>query len=162
MENAKRAGLELLDCLEPIGPEHTPTELVEHMFITIEMGCMQSGVMKRVAVPGTPLAHYGQITDFKLSHILAVQSLAMLSMGRLPWIGVHEPNEMGYLSGANLICAETGINPRDTAKDTAAGRGLNMAASRRILYESGFAYLRRGDDSKVALTMDYVNQCDRA
>jgi biotin synthase len=28
MENAKRAGLELLDCLEPIGPEHTANELV--------------------------------------------------------------------------------------------------------------------------------------
>ena len=51
MDNAKRAGLALQDCLEPIGTEHTPDELVDHIFKTIEKGVDTAGVMKRTPVP---------------------------------------------------------------------------------------------------------------
>ena len=53
IENARRAGLMLQDCLEPIGTEHTPKELVDHIFKTIESGFDTAGVMKRTPVPGT-------------------------------------------------------------------------------------------------------------
>ncbi|MGI6217469.1 MAG: radical SAM protein [Coriobacteriales bacterium] len=159
MENAKRAGLDTLDAVEPIGPEHTPEELVEKMFLTKRFKSIQTGSMKRIAVPGTPFENMGEINHFKLSQIVSVQCLALLDMDPLPWIGIHEPCEAGYMSGANLISAETGVNPRDTATDTSAGRGLDMDASRRILYDAGFEYLCKGDGTRVPLTMEYIEGC---
>lgn len=159
MENAKAAGLDLLDCVEPIGTEHTAEELVDRIFLSLEMECIQTGCMKRVAVPGTPLAKYGQISDFELGYILAVQSLAIMQAKAFPVIGVHEPNEIGYVSGGNMICAETGINPRDTEADTAANRGLDVDACRRILFESGFERLYKGDGTTVELNEKYIKEC---
>ena len=161
MENARRAGLAILDAVEPIGPEHTPAELVEKMFLTKRFQSIQTGSMKRIAVPGTPFADKGEINHFELSQIVSVQCLALLDMDELPWIGIHEPCEAGYLSGANLISAETGVNPRDTEADTSASRGLDMDASRRVLYEAGFTQLCKGDGAKVPLTMDYIESCNR-
>lgn len=159
--NAKRAGLDVLDAVEPIGPEHTAEELVERMFLTKENGSIQTGAMKRIAVPGTRFAGTGEINHFYLSQIVSVQCLALIDMDNLPWIGIHEPCEAGYLSGANLISAETGVNPRDTASDTSVSRGLDMDASRRVLYEAGFTRLAKGDGTTVALTMDYIERCAR-
>jgi len=156
LENAKRAGLDLLDTLEPIGPEHTNDELLDHMFQTIELECLVTGAMKRVPVPGTPFESIGTLTDFRISQIIAVEALAMLHMKRYPSFLIHEPGEMGLLSGANLISAETGVNPRDTADDTSLSRGLDVNACRCMLYEAGFTSLRCGDDTLVALTPEYI------
>jgi biotin synthase len=158
MENAKKAGLEHLDTLEPIGPEHTPRELVEHMFIPVEMESIMVGAMKRISVPGTPFENSDMITDFRLSQILAVQALATLALKKTPWILIHEPNQMGLLSGGNLICPEIGVNPRDTENETANNRGFDVDACRRMLYEAGFEYLSRGDDSRTPLTMKYIEE----
>lgn len=57
----------LQDCIEPIGTEHTPKELVEHMFKTIESGVDTAGVMKRTPVPGT--AFTDEITNVWLAQI---------------------------------------------------------------------------------------------
>lgn len=162
MDNALRAGLDVLDAVEPIGPEHTPEELAEKIFVSKSRNPLQTGSMKRIAVPGTPFADKGEITHFTLSKIVAVQCLALLDMERLPWIGIHEPCEAGYLSGANLISAETGVNPRDTAEDTSASRGLDMDGCRRILYEAGFTHLVQGDGNKIPLTMDYIERCSKS
>jgi biotin synthase len=35
------AGLDFYYCCEPIGPEHSPAELVEQLFLGIEFGCFQ-------------------------------------------------------------------------------------------------------------------------
>ena len=40
------AGLDFYYCCEPIGPEHTPEELVEQMFLGIEYGCFQHAAMR--------------------------------------------------------------------------------------------------------------------
>lgn len=158
MKNAQRAGLDLLDAVEPIGPEHTAEELAEKMYESKLYKPIQTGSMKRIAVPGTPFEGKGEITHFRLSKIVAVQCLALLDMETVPWIGIHEPCEAGYLSGANLITAETGVNPRDTAEDTSTSRGLDMDGCRRILYEAGFTKLCRGDGSMVDLDMDYIGK----
>jgi biotin synthase len=161
MENAKKAGLDLLDTLEPIGPEHGADELLDNIFRTIEMECLVAGAMKRTPVPGTPFENTGSITDLRLAQILAIVALAMLHLKRYPAILIHEPGPMGLVSGGNLISAETGVNPRDTAADTAAGRGLDVDACRRMLHEAGFTALCRGDDTKVALTPEYIEAARR-
>lgn len=52
--NAKEAGLDVLDAVEPIGPEHTSDEFAERIFFSIETGNIQSGCMKRTLIPGMP------------------------------------------------------------------------------------------------------------
>lgn len=156
MDNALAAGLELYTCLEPIGPEHTPEVLTENMFIGIERGIFQHAAMRRVAVPGTPLAKYGQISELRLAQIVAVVGLASFTLPTMAYLGVHEPMTLGYTSGANIITAESGGNPRDVSEDTAKGRGMDMNACRKMMLECGFSYLRRGDESKIPLTLDYV------
>ncbi|WP_270301282.1 hypothetical protein [Terrisporobacter petrolearius] len=156
MKNALDAGLEVYTCCEPIGPEHTVEEIVENMFVGIELNCYQHAAMRRVAVPGSPLAKYGQITGLRLSQIVAVVALASLSMSNTKYIGVHEPNELSYISGANIITAESGANPRDTKKDTSINRGFDMSTCRKLLYECGFDKIRKGDESTIDLNLDYL------
>lgn len=151
MENALDAGLRIYTCCEPIGPEHTLDELVDNMFIGIELGCTQHAAMRRVAVPGSPLAKYGQISELRLAQMVAVVALASFTAPNMTYCGVHEPNGMAYISGANIITAETGANPRDNSADTSKNRGMDMDDCRRMLVEAGFDYVRRGDESKVAL-----------
>ncbi|HEY3396887.1 MAG TPA: radical SAM protein [Armatimonadota bacterium] len=156
IHNLRDASLDFYYCCEPIGPEHTPEELVEQMFVGIDEGCFQHAAMRRVAVPGSPLASRGQITELRLAQITAVVALAALNSPTIKNLAVHEPNLIGLTSGANVVYAETGINPRDTAADTSGSRGLDMAACRRMLYEAGFSSLLRGDGSRVPLTLEHL------
>ncbi|MDR2355302.1 MAG: radical SAM protein [Clostridiales Family XIII bacterium] len=158
MRGALDAGLQIFSCLEPIGPEHTIEQLVDNMFIGIELGCTQHAAMRREPVPGSPLAGRGQISNLRLGQIAAVVALATFSMPTMTYIGVHEPTEIGYVSGANVATAETGVNPRDHMAETSANRGMDMAACRKMLFDSGFRYIRRGDESKIPLTLEYISE----
>lgn len=156
MRNALDAGLELYTCCEPIGPEHTLDELVDNIFIGIELGIYQHAAMRRVAVPGAPLAQYGQISNLRLAQIVGTIALTSVTVPTLAYMGVHEPNELSYLAGANIITAESGANPRDAERETSKNRGMDMARCRKMLFECGFSYLRRGDESKIKLDFEYL------
>ena len=160
MQNALEAGLELYTCCEPIGPEHSVDELVDNIFIGIEMNIYQHAAMRRVAVPGAPLAHYGQISELRLAQIVAVIALASATVPTMAYMGAHEPNKLCYTAGANIITAESGANPRDNSDDTAENRGMDMARCRKMMFECGFDYLRRGDESKIPLDFDYLLKTD--
>ncbi|MEA4926518.1 MAG: hypothetical protein VB084_14595 [Syntrophomonadaceae bacterium] len=158
IDNALRAGLKLQDCLEPIGTEHTPEELVDHIFKTIENGFDTAGVMKRTPVPGTSFTD--EITNARLAQVVAVNALAVTAVDPYPWIPVHEADYISLVSGANSICAETGVNPRDTAADTSNGRGLDVTACRKMLWQAGFKHIARGDGSRIELTPEYIAKCE--
>jgi len=146
------AGMDFYYCCEPVGPEHSAQELVDQLWLGIEFGCFQHAAMRRVYLPDAPLAHHGQITELRLAQIVAVVALASLACPATDNIAVHEPNLIGLTSGANVVYAETGANPRDTAADTARHHDLDMAGARRMLYEAGFTAVRRGDGSRTPLT----------
>lgn len=156
IQNAIKAGLDVLNAVEPIGPEHTPEQLAEQIELMKSTKPIQTGVMKRINVPGTPFEGAGEITSYQLSLIAAVQCLAHVGVDPLPWIGHHEPTPICYASGSNLITAETGVNPRDTAADTSANRGMDLTDCRKMLYDAGFTHLCKGDGSLVELTADYI------
>lgn len=158
----REAGLDFYYCCEPIGPEHDAEELVEQLFLGIEYGCFQHAAMRRVYVPGSPLAGRGQITEQRLAQVVAVVALATLGCAQTQNIAVHEPNLLGLAAGANAVYAETGANPRDTQADTSVNRGLDMAACRKMVYESGFAGLLRGNDSSIRLDLPYVLDAEKA
>lgn len=151
MQNALNAGLKLYTCCEPIGPEHSIDEIIDNIFIGIELGCTQHAAMRRVAVPGTPLAKYGQISELRLGQIVAVVALASFKTSTMTYCGVHEPNLIGYISGANVATAEAGANPRDNSADTSKNRGMDINDCRKMLLECGFEYIIRGDETKIPL-----------
>jgi biotin synthase len=154
----READMDFYYCCEPIGPEHTAEELVDQLLLGVEFGCFQHAAMRRVHLPGSPLAQRGQITELRLAQMVAVVSLASLACTATDNIAVHEPNLIGLTSGANVVYAETGANPRDAAEDTSGHRGLDMAGARKMLYEAGFTALRRGDGSTVPLTLETFRQ----
>jgi biotin synthase len=137
----REAGLDWYYCCEPVGPEHSAEELVDQMYLGIEYGCFQHAAMRRVYIPTSPLATYGQISELRLAQVTAVVALASLACPETRNIAVHEPNLIGLTSGANVIYAETGANPRDTEENTAGHRGRDIPACKAMLYEAGFEHL---------------------
>ena len=134
MRLAKQAGLIVGTCVEPVGPEHTVEELVEKTLITREVGPCFSGAARRISIPGTRLAAHGMVSEARMAHILAVVRLALGE--EIPGNCTHEPSIIGAAAGANLLWAEVGSNPRDTAADTKEARGMSVADCRRIFEEA--------------------------
>ncbi|NLA58874.1 MAG: radical SAM protein [Firmicutes bacterium] len=130
------ANLELYYCVEPIGPEHTADELIAEMFRAKKYNVSVMAAMRRIPVPGTPLAENGQISEFELAKVTAVARLVVGKNMRA--MGVHEPSLISLIAGANQIYAETGVNPRDTKEDTSLGRGFSVEDASTMLWEAGW------------------------
>jgi len=112
-------GLDWYNSCEPIGPEHTPRELAEQIWLGVELPCRQHAAMRRFPVPGSPLYVHGQISLARLAQIVAVIALATASQAHLTSIAVHESNLVGLLSGANALYPEAG-EPDTSAADLAS------------------------------------------
>lgn len=136
LEAIKNSALDLSYCVEPIGPEHSPEELVEEMFRGKELGAVNCASMWRVPVPGVPLAKLGKISELTLAKVVAVTRIVVGNS--IKAMGVHEPRMLPLLAGANQIYAETGPNPRDTVEDTSRGRGFSVEACKNMLKEAGY------------------------
>jgi len=153
--NIKDSGMDWYFCCEPIGPEHTPEELVEQIYMGIEYGCFQHAAMRRVYIASAPLAHYGQISELRLAQVCAVVTLATLGCSETRSIAIHEPNQLGLTSGANTVYAETGANPRDMVQDTSGHRGRDINDCKLMLYEAGFESLLTSPKGSIPLTEVY-------
>jgi len=151
----KLAGLDWYNCCEPVGPEHSAQELVDQIFLGVEYGCFQHAAMRRVYIPHTPLAHYGQISELRLAQVTAVVALASLACVETRNIAVHEPNLIGLTAGANVVYAESGANPRDTQKDTTGHRGRDVPACKTMLYEAGFETILTAPNEHRTITEVY-------
>ena len=146
IEAARRAGLVLNFCVEPLGPEHSIEQQVELMFLGRELSATFSGAMHRVSVPGTALAQYGEITHWYLARTVGVTRLVMGNT--VVAHCTHEPNIPSVLAGANLLWAEVGTNPRDESKETEKSRGLSVRQCQEILRHAGYR-LRVGPSPSV-------------
>lgn len=124
------AGLSLIYCVEPIGPEHTYEQIADEMIRAREYGVDVMACMKRVCVPGTPLFEKGEITDLELTKIIAVARLVTRPKQSM---NVHEPKELALLAGVNQLYAEIGINPRDCNVETSENRGFSIARVAKML-----------------------------
>jgi biotin synthase len=157
VRNIQDAGLSWGFCCEPIGPEHTPEELADHILFGMSLKPGSMGAMRRVYLPNSPIANRGQITLLRLAQITAVVSLAALADPEIRLIGSHEPSVIGLTSGANNGCAESGANPRDESVETTGKRGLTVDDLARMIYEAGFDGVLRADGSRVSLKNYYQN-----
>ena len=130
LEAIKEAGLELYYCVEPIGVEHTYEEIAQEIIRATQYPVTVMAAMRRVGVPGTPLAGKGEISSAELAKIVAI---ALLVVKPQHSMGVHEPIEMCLIAGANQIYAEVGTNPRDTAEHTEEGRAFSVGKAKEML-----------------------------
>ena len=107
-QTIREASLDFYYCCEPIGPEHTPEELVEQMFLGIEYGCFQHAARRRVWVPGLPVSRRGQITELRLAQVVAVVADSpRLGCRETQNIAVHEPNLLGLTCrGKRGVCRD--------------------------------------------------------
>jgi len=126
-------GLKWMNCVEPVGPEHSHQEIVDLMFLAREHGAVYSGVMRRINFPGSPMEKYGMITEREMARMVAVSRLIM---GDVPLAHcTHEPHAASLAAGANLFFPEVGSSPRDGEADTGKGRGRGIAQCRRMQRE---------------------------
>ena len=137
--NAKHAGLKLGTCLEPVGPEHTVEELVEKTLITRDAEPVYSGSARRIFLPGTEIEKRGVVSEGRMGLYVAIVRLALPCS--VPGNCTHEPNKIGTMSGASLLWAESGSNPRDTEENTEGKRGMTVGECRRIFEEAEFEVL---------------------
>ena len=129
----QEAGLKVGTCVEPVGPEHTNEELAEMILYTASVHPAYSGSARRITVPTSDLVVYGMISELRMAQIVAITRLAVPRT--VKGNCTHEPCTLGALSGANLLWAEVGANPRDVKKKTEEGRGHNIEQCRNIYQE---------------------------
>jgi biotin synthase len=139
VENAKKAGLKLSTCLEPIGPDHTAEQIAERAQMCMSWEPLTSGVGRRVAVPGTKTARLGMLSQplnalYAASYRLTDHRTKLIA-------SVH--SELMANSGSNLSWSEMGSNPRDTRRKTESGRGRTVQEIKNLFSEAGWK-VRKG------------------
>lgn len=107
MRNVKAGGLMLSTGLDPIGPEFTNEELADKIIKLRNERPSGICVMRRESVHGTPLGDLPEISDERLSQIVAVVRLSFKGN-----IAVHPANQRSIDFGANNAAAEIGATPR--------------------------------------------------
>lgn len=129
-------GLMWMNCIEPVGPEHTLDEIVDLMFLARKHGAVYSGVMRRINFSGSPMERFGMITEREMARMVAVSRLVMGDVPRAHC--THEPHSASLMAGANLFFPEVGASPRDGLADTGTGRGKSPSVCREIFKEMGW------------------------
>lgn len=152
----KKTNLDWYTCCEPVGPEHSNTELLDKILFAAERECFQNAVMRRISVPGTALYEKGQISLLRSAQLVAVVAIAMLQNPHLSSIAIHEPDLLGLTAGANCVYAEYGVNPRDTELDTSKGRGFTAARCRAMLQDCEYTSLMQYQKDAVPLRRSTV------
>ncbi|MDX9819568.1 MAG: radical SAM protein [Desulfococcus multivorans] len=132
----KDVGLKWMNCVEPVGPEHNPEEIVDLMFLARDYGAVYSGIMRRINFPGSPMTKHGMITEQEMARMVAVSRLVMANVPRAHC--THEPHTASLAAGANLFFPEVGSSPRDAKADTGKGRGRDIADCRKMQVEMGW------------------------
>lgn len=155
IRNLIASGIITTTCTEPIGPEHTPEEIVSNYFWGLKEGCASGAVMYRVPVPGTPLCGMGAISEKRLDQIRSVLALAS-SWYTGPFSFFRW--DMGYHGGFNKVFAEYAGSPRDTAAFTEDGRGRTVEWARRELFRERYDRILLTDGSTAELDLDYLKR----
>lgn len=165
IERILEAGLEWYNMCEPLGPEHTPEELAEQIWLGVDLPCTQHGVMQRFPVPGSSLYHYGQVSLPRLGQVAAVVALATIGRENVKSIAVNVSNLVGLFSGANAFFPEAGEPDEQTIQAEAAqtkegfttalwrqSNEITTADCRAMMTAAGFSHLM-GTDGKPRMLL---------
>lgn len=153
VKNLIGAGIVTTTCTEPIGPEHTPEDIVKNYMWGMNAGCASGAVMYRVPVPGTDLADMGEISQKRLKQIASVMALS--SSWYVGPFSFFRWN-FGYHGGFNKVFAEYAASPRDTAVLSEEGRGRTVEWARRELFLNGYDKILKADGTTAKLDLQYL------
>ncbi|MGD9973864.1 MAG: radical SAM protein [Desulfatirhabdiaceae bacterium] len=126
-------GLLWMNCVEPVGPEHSAAEIVDLMLLARDNGAVYSGIMRRINFPGSPMERFGMITELEMARLVAISRLVMGDVPRAHC--THEPHSASLMAGANLFFPEVGASPRDGEADTEKGRGTGIEICQKMQRE---------------------------
>ena len=126
-------GLLWMNCVEPVGPEHSADEIVDLMLLARDNGAAYSGIMRRINFPGSPMKRFGMISEFEMARLVAISRLVMGDVPRAHC--THEPHSASLMAGANLFFPEVGASPRDGETDTGKGRGTGIESCQQMQRE---------------------------
>ncbi|MGI6216637.1 MAG: radical SAM protein [Coriobacteriales bacterium] len=130
--NAKKAGLTLSSCVEPIGPEHGPAEVAKRIKQIQKLEPLSSGIGLRVPVSGSKFANDPRRGKIDWSFYMAV---FRLSVGLTPKLCGN--TYMAADGGANYGWAEVGTNPRDdTLRTDKIKEGIGQG-----VYEAKYGFM---------------------
>lgn len=132
IEAALEAGIPVGNCIEPIGPEHTPEELADLILTARDLGVAFSGAMRRTTVLGSIFEEFGDIPYGRLATYAGA-----IALGTGPNVKgncSHEPSQLCAQAGANIMWATRGTDPRDTAVEST--RGYTAAQVKDIWWET--------------------------
>jgi len=132
----KEVGLQWMNCVEPVGPEHDHEEIVDLMLLARTHGATYSGIMRRINFPGSPMSPHGMISELEMARMVAVSRLVMGDVPRAHC--THEPHSASLMAGANLFFPEVGASPRDGQPDTGKGRGQDFLRCHALQREMGW------------------------
>ena len=142
------AGIDVMTCVEPIGPEHTVGEIVDGFLRARDSGCRGCSAGRRVDVPGTRMYGMGEITQRRLEQIRSVLFLS----------SIHDGFYRDYYGGFDMDYAEYAGSPRDTADYSELNNGNTVEAVRRRLFVRGFGAVRCGDGRLEVLDEAYLRK----
>lgn len=132
IEAALEAGIPVGNCIEPIGPEHSPQEIADLVIIARDLGVAFSGAMRRTTVPGSVFEEHGDISYGRLATYAGAIALGTGTSVRGNCS--HEPSQLCAQAGANIMWATRGTDPRDTAVEST--RGLSASQVKDIWWET--------------------------
>lgn len=138
------AGLSVIAGTGPVGPEHTPKEIVDSFFDTAARRCCGADVYACEPVAGTKFGSIGKIRPARMSQIRAVFTLAT-SRYDFP---INEPFRGTFVQGHNVSYARYG--PSDGKEQ--------LYAARRRLFNNGYQRVLRADGGTNELTLAYLKQ----
>ena len=126
-------GLQWMNCVEPVGPEHSAEELVDLMLLARQEKATYSGIMRRINFPGSPKEPLGMISERRMAQLVAISRLVMGTTVKAHC--THEPHSLSLVAGANLFFPGVGSSPRDGQADTGKGRGNSTERCGALLRE---------------------------
>lgn len=144
MKNFVDAGFRVTSAAGPFGPEHTPREIAESFFDTVDMGCASAEVYPRRAIPDTPYANKGEIVPRRMNQIRAAATVCTSGHGT----SVRNPCPGPYVRGRNVAVVDYAGPDRRSGLETA----------RRRLFNAGYDRIIKTDGTSVDLTLAYLMQ----
>ena len=140
INDAKKAGLEVYSLVEPIGPEHTYEEIAERIIeLRDSIKPVLIGAMARVPVEGTPLFHFGKISQEELAKITAVTVLSILPFSdHVELVCSHPASAILAKAGANAFVIEVGAIPRDKYFSSNEWQRFTVNDAKKFLTDEGY------------------------
>lgn len=133
---AQEAGMFVASGVDPIGVEHTDSEIADLIDLYRELRPNTVCTMKRINVKGTPVGDLEEIGDMRLAQIAAIIRLAGAGVWRN--VAVHPVTEQAIRWGANTVSLELGANPRDDKYEGKKWSTLGREMAVKIFRESGY------------------------